>query len=231
MVLRALVLLFLFACSIAYAAETAKMERPGGPVPVSEPVSIRMGGKVATLAIIQVRGGTVTDEAPSAICRERVEGEFAARVIFENGRVVDTPLNALMNTEKLAFCAKSWTVITADYNHDGLIDFNLGQFANSNGWEYRLFTVGRSGRVSLLNVENGGSVIYIADDGNSTKRIETIRHGIKSTSYVNACGEGECGWWEAVYRWNGRRKAFEAYGAGHLPFGGREEFGAPGIQE
>lgn len=70
---------------------------------------------------------------------------------------------SLMGTKKLSFCDKEWRVFTKDYNGDGRIDFNLGQYRTSNGWLYWLFTISPLGKVSLLKVSKSacGGPIFL----------------------------------------------------------------------
>jgi len=187
---------------------------------VSDPVEVRLAGKKATLQVVLIKGGEIVDEAPSSMCSKRIEGTFAVKVKFDKGKAVYTPLNNLMtfnkkNTEKLAFCAKPWKIVTADYNRDGQIDFNLGQYANSNGWAYWFFTISPSGHASLLPVPN--DFIFLADDKNSTNKIKITDEGIKTVAYANACDKPEdCGWWQTTYRWNIELKRFEQHDSKHL---------------
>ncbi len=183
----------------------------------SQPAEIRVGAAKAVLEIVLIKGAKVTDPAPSAKCPERIEGVFAARVRFEDGKAVDTQLNRVLNAKALAFCAKPWRIVTTDYNGDGQIDFNLGQFGNSNGWEYWLFTISHSGRIFLIDVANERSALYIADNKNSTEQIELSSEDIKSVSFANMCDkEKDCGWWETTYRWNKEVKRFERHTSKHL---------------
>lgn len=63
-----------------------------------------------------------------------------------------------------------WSVVFADYDRDGRIDFNLGRYAGCNGWRYDLFTVDASGRVRRLLTTRP---LAVADHSNSTARIRT----------------------------------------------------------
>jgi len=131
-----------------------------------------------------------------------------------------TSLNDLMgfnnvNNQKLAFCTQPWKIVTADYNKDGQIDFNLGQYATSNGWEYWLFTISPTGHVSVLPVPD--DTILLADNKNSTDRIKIDDEGITTVGYVNVCDKDEdCGWWETTYRWDIGLNRFKEYRFRHL---------------
>jgi hypothetical protein len=49
--------------------------------------------------------------------------------------------------------SEPWEIFFADYNHDGWVDFNLGQYAGGVACEFRIFTVSPDGRVSELPLE------------------------------------------------------------------------------
>jgi len=213
-------LILTLATLIFVALLNGTIRQSYGFVLVSQPENIEVGGRKAVLQIVLLKGGRVFDEAPSAMCRERIEGVFAARVKFENGKYIDTPLNNLMKfnnktLKKLTFCAKTWRIFTADYNKDDQIDFNLGEFGTSNGWIYWLFTISPSGQVSLLPTPD--DCIFLADFKNSTDKIQIGDEGIKYVSFANVCDKvKDCGWWETTYRWNQDLKRFERLSSSHL---------------
>ncbi|NLD50515.1 MAG: hypothetical protein GX660_25515 [Clostridiaceae bacterium] len=54
-----------------------------------------------------------------------------------------------------------------DYNDDGRIDFNLGQYASSVGSLYTFFTINSDGVIERLPVFEGNDVLFMSGKGNS----------------------------------------------------------------
>jgi len=76
------------------------------------------------------------------------------------------------------FRAMPWRIRFADYNHDGQIDFNLGQYDSCNGWLYKLFTISPTGQVTPLLKPGDG--IPSTDNSNSTSEIRVTKAGFCS---------------------------------------------------
>ena len=180
---------------------------------VKQTIDIHGDGQKTILEIELKSGERVRDSEFSRVrCADRIEGTFVAKVkLPDSDEYVVTPLNLLMGIPELSFCAKPWKVVTKDYDGDGRLDFNLGQYGTSNGWLYWLFAISSSGKVSVLPFFNSsyGDAMFLDDHKNSTDHIETIPGGINFNYYDNAGDEGHpWGWWQATFLWNPREKAF-----------------------
>jgi hypothetical protein len=98
---------------------------------------------------------------------EKWEGEFVIRVRTPKGSVLrDTPLNQLFyppprGPMPMSFWTPKFKLVMHDYNHDGRMDFNLGQYGCCVGNEYKIFTISRNGTVSILPIKADS-------DGNDT---------------------------------------------------------------
>jgi hypothetical protein len=211
-------ILLMLLLALSGGCTVVNIQKSDANVLSSQAVDINNDGKKETLQIILVEGTKISDseDVATAICRERIEGVFAGRVKFPNGRVVDTSLNHLMTirglpAKRLAFCIKPWKIFTTDYNKDGQTDFNLGQFWTSNGWIYWLFTISASGQISVLpfSDSNSDNAVFLDDDKNSTDHIEVVPGGIRFNYYANVGDEGHpWGWWQVTFRWNPSNNVF-----------------------
>ena len=147
---------------------------------------------------------------PSCACGvAKYSGKFNIEVQLNGKQSVQYNLNALMGGfDVLQFWAERWRIVFDDYNQDGQVDFNLGQYANCSGWAYRLFTIARDGRISRLEVEEGNpdSEIFTDDDNNSTRVIRSTPIGFYTRGYYNAADP--VGFYTSYYRWDAKMRSF-----------------------
>src|SRR5947207_2963255 len=114
-------------------------------------------------------GCFVKERLPCAGCGDSVEGHFVAVVtLSKSHRTVSTPV---ADHPEISGTMRFLNMRTAplyfgDYHGDGRPDFNLGRFANSNKWEYSLYTIHRDGRVEQYALDK--PEIFVADDQPST---------------------------------------------------------------
>ena len=104
--------------------------------------------------------------------------------------------------DPLFFRTPEFSLIFKDYNNDGQIDFNLGQYAGCNGNYYKLFTFKPDGTIVRLPVkdqEYGFSVSNPADNPNSTDSIYTDGNLVRFSYYSQSQGSIS-----ATYTWNGK---------------------------
>jgi hypothetical protein len=199
--------LFAILLSVGVVTGTVLATPPEAPTRIVIAVAEVPSGAGSTRERIQVvldHSHNVHDEAPSAQCEDRWEGTAIAIVTLPNGTTVETPLTALFNRPFLAFCKHSGSpspLAIADYNGEGHVHFNLGQFENSNKWEYRLFTVLSSGRVAALALPKGAIYVAAPDDP-STEQIHAVPGGFQYPDFGNCCTDEEMGWWLFTMRWN-----------------------------
>jgi bla regulator protein BlaR1 len=150
------------------------------------------------------------ESCPSCACgAPKYKGKFLIEVQIGGKKPVSQSLNALMGGfEELEFWAEPWRIVFDDYNRDGQVDFNLGQFANCNGWAYRLLTIAGDGRISRLEIEEGNpdSEIFASDDSNSTRLIRSTTKGFYTRGYFNAATP--VGFYTSHYLWNAKMRSF-----------------------
>ena len=146
---------------------------------------------------------------PCAGCDDAVGGHFVAVVrLSKSGRTVRTPVIDHFPNQPIWWFPTNTghsRLAIADYNGDGRPDFNLGQFTNSNKWEYVLFTIHVDGRVEKYALDK--PEIYVSPGGEpSTAKIEAIPGGIRFRDFGNA-GEHP-GWATMTCLWHADRGEF-----------------------
>jgi hypothetical protein len=163
-------------------------------------------GRPDSLTIELVSGRRYVDEERWCGAGEKYEGEFAVVVSLAGGRTVWHDLRELFGwadspPTTLFFPAKPWSIVLDDYNRDGQVDFNLGQYGSCSGWSYRLLTVSTDGDVSSLGAFRDGW-LFLSDQEPSTDRIRTTAEGISHSYYDNSVGHS----WEVLCRWDPSRR-------------------------
>jgi hypothetical protein len=159
-------------------------------------------GKKEIIEIIQTEGNKVKDQELWCGMGEKWVGRFIVQV--RNGKTVldRLDLNKYINDKSLSFGAPKFLLIFKDYNNDGDIDFNLGQYSICDGNEYWLFTVRRIGKIEPLPFERQERSLFVQGEShnNSTDKIETEGGFVKSSSYDRDEEILYTDW----YKWNGQ---------------------------
>ena len=117
----------------------------------------------------------------------KYEGVFSISVIFSDGRRVETTLNSFWDNESLFFFSRPWTIKFADYNHDGVLDINLGQYASCNGSGYKILSFMPDGKLCLLPIMLYKAIPLSGHD-NSSSKITLTERGFSAAYYNNTIG-------------------------------------------
>ncbi len=185
--------------------------RTGHPVVVSESrCDIDGDGSKEIIQIVLEKGRRYRDREPWCGNGEKWEGLFTIRVIKGASVISRESLNRLLfaaEGEEMFFWTPGFTLVFRDYNGDGRIDFNLGQYGSCNGNLYRLFSIAPDGAVERLPVEDGEG-FFVSGQGrrNSTEAIRAADGAVEFSYYDNSLGKTV----KARYQWNGR--SFERTG-------------------
>lgn len=155
-------------------------------------------GRGDTLALVMVEGRRYRDTTAWCGRGEKYEGEFILRVRMADGRSTVRPLDL---DGAGFFRAGDRRIVFDDYDGDGRLDFNLGQYASCVGSSYRLYTVDPSGRVRAL-LDPGRELMILAFR-NSTDRVVPVAGGIEFCRYDRSRG-----YLRVRYRWDGERGVF-----------------------
>ena len=191
---KAVLIRFVFACGVVGCGSI----EAGEVVIAKADRDFNGDGRMDHLELVMISGRKYVEE--DWYSEAKYEGKFVVRVRIAGRKSVETPLEG-----QFWFWSKPWRIRFGDYNHDGQIDFNLGQYSNSVASAYRMFTVSPTGRVTELKLpEKEGVEIYGRD--NSTSQIKLLHRGFSSWCYVR--GE-DTGWYRETYSWNRKRKEFD----------------------
>src|SRR5436305_1249248 len=189
-ILRQMILVFIFLLLSSLPGQAAR------PIIITRTlIDLNGDGRKDSVAIEITSGrffkanDPADESCPSCMCgAPKYVGQFIIEVKINGRKSVRQSLNRLIGGfDNLEFWAKPWKIIFDDYNGDGQIDFNVGQYTNCNGWAYWLFTIAPSGHVSQLKVEKGNpsSEIFASDDANSTRIIRHTAYGFYTKGYYN----------------------------------------------
>ncbi|MBI3882578.1 MAG: hypothetical protein HY301_21260 [Verrucomicrobia bacterium] len=142
---------------------------------------------------------------------EKFEGRFVIEVKLAGHKTIRTDLNLLFCPEEpeseLWFVSSPWNLCFADFNHDGQIDFTIGQYGGCNSWDYKIFSIKPSGGVYELPVIGDEYGIPNGHDGESTAFSgydEPAPDGFFSGYYSNVHGTGLT----HRYAWDKKLNAF-----------------------
>jgi len=181
-------------------APPALAGEPGGEVVAGLAADFDGDGARETVELVMTAGSRVKDAEPWCGAGDKWQGRFELRV--RRGRVV---------LDRRSFAALFWppdgrgeeaffwaplTIHAADYNGDGRLEFNLGQYGSCNGNLYRLFGLDPRGRLRELPVAGGGAIFVSgAGKANSTRVIRAQDGVIGAPAYDNTIGR------EVIHRW------------------------------
>lgn len=164
----------------------------------SSKVDIYGDGRTETVSLVMTLGKKYHDEEQWCGAGNKYEGDFSIVVTFPDGRRLATELKPLVPCMSF-FYSDPWSIYFADYNHDGVLDFNLGQYAGCNGSSYTLFTFSRDGKVLCIGSAS------LSGHANSTDKITLTDKGYSDSFYNNAIG----GPTQTFYEWDATSQAFE----------------------
>ena len=158
-----------------------------GQLVTESKVDIFRNGAKERVQLSLIEGKKYHDEELWCGSGWKYEGVFSISVIFPDGRRSETKLNSFWDHEKLFFYSKPWAIRFADYNHDGVLDINLGQYASCNGSGYKILSFMPDGKVIFLPVMLYKAIPLSGHD-NSSDKITLTRKGFSAGYYNNTIG-------------------------------------------
>ncbi|KPU43282.1 hypothetical protein OXPF_27230 [Oxobacter pfennigii] len=202
----------LSSCSFKNTVNTASLNASGenkeknpnisiqSPMTLSNNDMFPIVGQHQYLRLKMVEGKYYEDWNPGAFIGTIWEGYFIIELADESGNTIaQADLSKLYN-EPLIFNS-SFQVQFDDYNNDGNIDFTIGQYASSNGRNYKLFTLGKDGKIEELPVK-GYSSLFISNTTGyySTKLTKVDNSTFKIEYYDNSEGKS----FEDTFKWGSK---------------------------
>jgi hypothetical protein len=103
-----------------------------------------------------VRGKYDEDWYPGPMSGTVWEGDYVIELADEIGNTIAKTELSRYYHEPLIFLSH-FQLEFDEYNGDGDIDFTIGQYASSNGWDYRLFTLRENGEIEELPIRDHSS--------------------------------------------------------------------------
>lgn len=203
------------SCSTVIAAEAIVAESSA---------DLFRNGKKETVRVVLKEGKRYHDEELWCGQGWKDDGKFTVTVVFPDGKTKETALNPLWSPEQpddsLFFRIADkesgpWEIQFVDYNHDGVMDFNLGQYRDCNGLLYKLLSFRPDGTVYVipLKSDSGSNEIYLrlgASDSsqseNSTTNIHLTEKGFSESYYNNTLPGGVT----VFYEWDNKQHLFYA---------------------
>ncbi len=144
-------------------------------------------GRNDVLSLVWMGGRRFVDEDLWCGAGEKYTGQFVFRVAFAGGATVDTTFESLGLNDVFEFFRawsdQPWPIVTADYNHDGRLDFNVGSYGSCINSAFCLFTVLPAGRVAPLRIEGANVLVLAPPDENSTDAFELTAAGFCYEDY------------------------------------------------
>ena len=166
---------FLFVLQAATANPAASADAPISITSVRADIDADGEFEIVTLQLVS--GRRFLDDEPSCASGEKYEGRFAIAV-NRFGQSTVTPLEG--DDAPGWLWAAPFSLQLSDYNHDGLVDFNLGTYGACRGWLYLLFTITPDGHVKRLPVDAG--LLFNGDRGNATF-FPLTAHGFRNSYF------------------------------------------------
>lgn len=134
------------------------------------------------------KGRYYEDKNPGPFSGWRWEGNFLLELADDKDEVISQfSLDKAFGGSDLIFNSK-FSIQFDDYNNDGLPDFTIGQYASSDGYEYRMFTIDKDKKITLVPFKGNG-VIFCDNSGYSARFEKTDKVTFKVNYYDNSAGK------------------------------------------
>jgi beta-lactamase regulating signal transducer with metallopeptidase domain len=168
-------------------------------------IHLNNDSKSYTLVVKMMVGRYYEDSEPGPFMGKNWEGQFKLQLKDDQGTTIsDLDLNEAFKEEKLNF-QNVFDIEFDDYNNDGYKDFFIGQYASSNGNDYKLFTITSTGKIEILPIK-GQSEIFSSGGNRYSKKFEKIGlANFINHYYDNSQGKNI----DIYYMWSDKEKQFE----------------------
>jgi len=187
------------------SSDGSKEESPDitiqSPMTLSNNDLFPVNGEHQYLRLKMVKGRYYEDWIPGPYMGTIWEGYFILELSDESGNVISQNDLSKVYKEPLIFNSL-FQIQFDDYNGDDDIDFTIGQYASSNGRDYKLFTIRKDGRIEELPVKDYFSLFISNTTGfYSTKLTKIDNITFKIEYYDNSKGKNI----EDYFKWDGNK--------------------------
>ncbi|USG67392.1 hypothetical protein NDK47_09005 [Brevibacillus ruminantium] len=155
--------------------------------------------KAKRMLLAMIDGKYTVEQEPGPFTGPQWTGTFELQLLDQHQQIIATArLNEAF--DELLF-QRPFSIQFADYNHDGHPDFAIGQYASSNLYHYRLFTI-QDDKIKELPIKSDRDIISSERDY-SVLFAKTGPASFQTVFYDNSVGK----YMKRVYEWKGN--AFE----------------------
>ncbi len=145
-----------------------------------------------------VKGRYYEDWNPGAVMGTIYEGDFEIVVSDDVGHVLSKyELPQIHEGEPNTFTS-IFNLAFNDYNSDGVIDFAIGQYASSNGSDFKFFTLNEDNTVKELKIKNTPYIFHSSADRYSSNFEQVDTLSFANEYYDNSKSKQ----YKDVYKWN-----------------------------
>jgi len=194
----AAVMLFVFLMPFSVGSGTLSSGSPTNhtsTILAEAPLDRKMAGesKAKYLVLVMTDGQYRIEQEPGPFTGPNWTGTFELQLLDEQRSILSSyRLND--SFDELLF-QQSFSFAFADYNDDGHIDFSVGQYASSNLFIYKLYTI-LNGKIEILPMDSKNEFVS-SERGYSVLFEQVSPDSFKTVHYDNSVGK----YLERVYQW------------------------------
>lgn len=189
-----------------YTAEAVIANDRNSEIKILSPITLSMnpmynGGVYGETLLIRMVKGTYKDNwDPGPFFGPEWSGEYIAQVLDDEKGEIVSELNLKDSFRQDLSFSGSFKIEFEDYNGDGNLDFTIGQYASSNGYVFKIYTIEKDWKLKELKVERERP-LFISNSAYSMKLDKVDEKSFKTKYYDNSQGN----WYEAIYQWDGQQ--------------------------
>ena len=194
----AMLFVFLLPFSVGSGTSSSVSESTVNHTPTllaETPLDSKMAGntKAKHLVLVMTDGQYRIEQEPGPFTGPNWTGTFELQLLDEQRSILSSyRLND--SFDELLF-QQSFSFTFADYNDDGHIDFSVGQYASSNLFIYKLYTI-LNGKIEILPMDSKNEFVS-SERGYSVLFEQVSPDSFKTVHYDNSVGK----YLERVYQW------------------------------
>ncbi|WP_010248846.1 hypothetical protein [Acetivibrio cellulolyticus] len=170
------------------------------PMTLSSNNMYPLNGNNQYLRLRMVAGKYSEDWNPGAYMGTLWEGKYIIELADESGNTITQTDLSKYFKEPLVFNS-SFDIQFDDYNNDGDLDFTLGQYATSNGNDFKLFTLRKNGNVEELSIKDYPTLFISKKTGYYSTKLTKVSNITFSKQYYDNSKQKN---FEDIFKWDGK---------------------------